>query len=289
MPKALVVIFGVLISISVSASPLYWKAKKGDLEYLIFGTVHVGDDTMFPLPKTVLDYLDSSDGLIVEVDINEAKQLRYPQSNISSYSVLNREQREELKGISELLKMDVNTLLQAPPWATALTVQLSQFSYLGYTAEQGIDIHLLATAAKNHIPLFTLETMQFQINLLASLEQEGKELLVSVVDDFDKAEPLTHCLVDSWKKGDKDKLEQFGELTALSPEFEATFITNRNLDWVQKLNEASFLPQGQGRYLIAVGTLHLVGKNNLPILLEKSGFAVEQISSSQKSECQFEY
>ena len=47
-------------SYSVQAEPQHWLAKKGDMEYMIIGSVHVGDKTMYPLPKAVTQFLNAT-------------------------------------------------------------------------------------------------------------------------------------------------------------------------------------------------------------------------------------
>ncbi len=61
------------------------------------------------------------------------------------------------------------------------------------------------------------------------------------------------------------------------------FIYQRNQDWANKLNSISFLPDG--RYLVVVGALHLVGQQNLLSLLSQKGFKVSQQSQSQQITC----
>ncbi|MDW2167782.1 TraB/GumN family protein, partial [Vibrio sp. 2099] len=42
--SSLIVIF---TSFSSYAEPQHWRAKKGDTEYMIIGSVHVGDKSMY--------------------------------------------------------------------------------------------------------------------------------------------------------------------------------------------------------------------------------------------------
>ena len=56
------------------AEPLFWQAKKGQLEFIIFGSVHAGDKSMYPLPEPINDALKRSDGLILEADLKQSAQ-----------------------------------------------------------------------------------------------------------------------------------------------------------------------------------------------------------------------
>ncbi|MDA0149257.1 TraB/GumN family protein [Vibrio sp. LaRot3] len=287
MQRTIALFFSLIISFSALAEPLYWQASKGKLNYLILGSMHVGDDSMHPLPSNITTYLKHSDGLIVETDIRNNSDVTYPRSQLTSQDVLSPKQQKELSGIASLLELNSAQLLQSPPWATALAVQMKQFDYLGYQADKGIDIWLLNQASALNKPVLSLETLQFQIDLIATQENDGEELLISMIDEFDYSEDVTHCLVESWKKGDADKLSKVAKMVEMSPEFERALITDRNRDWATKLTEQKLLPKKNGNYLVVVGALHLVGEQNLIALLKQNGFKVTQRSKSQAAKCDF--
>ncbi|MDN3610736.1 TraB/GumN family protein [Vibrio ostreicida] len=274
---------------STMAEPLYWKAQKGKLNYLIIGSVHIGNESMYPLPKTLTDKLVSSDGLIIESDIRETTEVKYPPTRIQSQDVLAPQQKDELKGLANLLNLNTQELLLSPPWATALALQMRQIEYLGYQASDGVDRKLIAQAEQSSLPIIGLESIQFQIDLLTKLEQSGKELLISTIEEFDHSEDTTHCLIKSWKAGDVKKLNEFAELSEMSPELEKALITRRNNDWADKLAQPIWTKKSTGDYILVVGTLHLLGEQSLLQLLAKKGFKVTQLSLSTEANCQFQY
>lgn len=79
--SSLIVIF---TSFSSYAEPQHWRAKKGDTEYMIIGSVHVGDKSMYPLPKNITKFLEQSSGLIIEADVRSSEGVVYPESSILS-------------------------------------------------------------------------------------------------------------------------------------------------------------------------------------------------------------
>ena len=289
MYKFCLLFLTLAISTSSVAEPLYWQAQKGKLNYLILGSVHVGDESMYPLPQTITARLKSSDGLIMETDIRKTQGVSYPPVTLLTKDVLSPAQQSELKGIANLLNMDQQQLMLSPPWATALALQMKQIEYLGYQAAYGIDTHLMYKATVQGIPVISLETLQFQIDLLTGQKEAGKELLVSAIEEFDHSEDATHCLIESWKAGDMSKLEEFASLTQMSPDFEKSFLIDRNLDWAEKLSNPKWLPKAKGSYVIVVGTLHLLGEQSVLQLLKDEGFKVTQLSKSKASNCEFKY
>ena len=272
MQKVWLSIFLITFPLLSIAEPLFWQVEKGNMRYLIFGSVHVGDKSMYPLPKAITDALSSSSGLIVEADIRKMQDVSYPEITVVTKNVLDTKQQETLHGLASLFNIDAKQLLESPPWATALTLQMKQFEYLGYQASHGIDTHLMYKATAQNIPVFSLESLQFQIDLLTGQKDSGKELLLSALDEFDRSEDLTKCLIASWKAGDLQKLNQFSTLTEMSPELENAFISQRNLNWAEQLAKPNWSKKSKATYLVVVGTLHLIGENNLLTLLKAKGF-----------------
>ncbi|KLN62878.1 TraB/GumN family protein [Vibrio sp. VPAP30] len=279
----------LVLSTSVQAEPLIWNVEKGGLRYTIIGSVHVGDKSMYPLPEIIFYRLKASQGLIVETDIRQNSGITYPPTTLLAKDVLSQGLQDELRGISNLLELNGNELLHTPPWAAALAIQMRQIEYLGYSAADGVDVKLAYKASSLGKNVLSLESLQFQIDLLTGQKEAGKELLVSVIEEFDHSENATHCLIESWKAGDISKLEEFASLTQTSPEFEKSFLIDRNLDWVAKLSNPEWLPKQKGEYVIVVGTLHLLGDQSVLKLLENEDFKVTQLSESIASNCEFKY
>ncbi|KJY85354.1 polysaccharide biosynthesis protein GumN [Vibrio galatheae] len=281
--------FTLAFSASSSSEPLYWHAQKGQLNYLILGSVHVGDESMYPLPQTITNSLKQSDGLIIETDIRKNDGVTYPPVSLLTNDVLDDNQKAELKGIANLLNLDFHLLMQLPPWTTALTITNKQIEYLGYQSALGVDIHLMYKATTQNIPVISLETLQFQIDMLTKQPNSGKELLVSAIEEFDHSEQTADCLIESWKVGDQDKMLEFGKLTEISPELEHIFVTLRNVNWAKQLATPSWSPEKKGSYVMVVGALHLLGEQSVLKLLEADGFKVTQLSKSQVSRCEYKH
>ncbi|MCG9558433.1 MULTISPECIES: TraB/GumN family protein [Vibrio] len=270
------------------AEPLYWQAKKDDLTLTILGSVHVGDESMYPLPSQVTDTLKESDGLIVETDIRKTEGVVYPTTTVTSGDVLNEEQKQLLTSISKSLGMPTQQLLSSPPWATSLSIQMQQLKNLGYGSAGGVDATLAYKATIQDVPVISLEPLQFQIDLIAGQKDSGKEWLVTSIEEFDQTDRVVRCLIEGWKAGDITKLEDFAKLSEMPSELEKAFLTDRNVDWAKKLSANDWKLNSKGHYVLVVGTLHLIGDGNLLQLLEDKGFSVTQQSQSQQAQCQFE-
>jgi len=270
------------------AEPLYWQAKKDDLTLTILGSVHVGDESMYPLPTQITDTLNEIDGLIIETDIRKSEGVVYPATTVTTADVLSVEQKQLLKSISKSLGMPTQQLLSSPPWATSLSIQMQQLKNLGFGSASGVDATLAYKATIQDVPVISLEPLQFQIDLIAGQKDSGKEWLLTSLKEFDQTDRVVHCLIESWKAGDESKLEVFAQLSEMPTELEKSFLTDRNVDWANKLSANDWKLDTKGHYLLVVGTLHLIGEGNLLELLEKRGFVINQQSQSQQAQCQFE-
>lgn len=272
---------------SAHAEPLYWNATNGKVSLTIIGSVHVGEPSMFPLPDDIYQALNNSDGLIVESDTTQQQKIVYPPASKQAVQVLSQEQLFNLDHIASEFGLNVEQFHTLPPWSAALSLQFLQLQKLGYETKDGVDLHLMQKAIETKVPLVPLETMQFQIDLLTRQPQDGKELLVSIIDEWESNETMTHCMIESWKAGDRLNLEKMMHLTEMSPEMEQAFVIDRNQDWANKISSGKFLPNPKGQYVMIVGALHLIGQQSFIELLEKKGFNITQKNRSQKANCEF--
>lgn len=273
------------LAFSTQAEPLYWQAEKDDLTVMMIGSIHVGTPAMYPLPTPVYDVLEKSHGLIIEADTQKAANVVIPKTALTSEKLLTPPQRKQFITVAEQLAQNANTLLQLPPWNSALLLQFLQFQQLGYSTYKGVDAHLIRQAEQVNLPLITLESMQFQVDLLTSLPNGGQEMLVALLDEWDTNQAMTECLIESWQKGDKEKLEQIMLHSGMSKSMEDAFITQRNHEWANKLSSKDFYPKPTGYYVMVVGALHLVGNNSVLDLLQEQGFTITQLSQSQPATC----
>lgn len=277
-------LLALIISQAAWSEPLYWKATKGDKEYLILGSVHMGIPEMYPMPETVMDYLTNSDGLITEITLSENANANLPlNSPILTQDAINKTQLKRLEDISIELGFTATSFIDRPAWQTAITLQLAQFAQLGFRQDLGIDLYFTQQAEQNGIPIIGLETMAFQLGLFTENDHISKMLLVDTVENWQQNKAMSQCLATSWQAGDVKQLEALSIESEISQSISEKFIYQRNRDWVKKLTSNTFLKDG--RYLVVVGALHLIGEQNVISLLEKQGFQTHQLSKSERVDC----
>ncbi|SJL82274.1 TraB/GumN family protein [Vibrio palustris] len=274
-------------SFSSKAEPLYWHLTKGERNIYVIGSVHVGTQSMYPLPDTITQALTHSDGLIVETDIRHASNISYPKQTVKTEDVLNEQQLSTLDSVTQQLGVNSQQYRTMSPWAAALSIQTLTMKQLGYDATQGVDSYLLAQATRQHTPVLGLESLQSQINLLTQQSDQGKSLLLSAIKDWKKNRQVMQCLIKSWTSGDEKHLWKFAQTDQLSDGMQTELVDARNTRWVNELTSSDFYPNTKGTYVMVVGVLHLIGPNNVLSQLEQRGFNVEKLNKTKSVGCKF--
>lgn len=280
--KTSLTLLSLLLSYSVAAEPLYFKAIKGDKELMILGSIHMGNEQMYPLPNAITTFLQNSDAVITEIKLSDET----PSLNIDAKStneVLNDEQKKQLEEINRQLGFGPKAFLTTPAWQTALTLQISQFSKMGFSQQLGIDTYITKQATNLNKTILSLESIEFQLGLFTNDPEVSQLLLTDTIENWQENVKVSECLVQSWQAGNKQQLAELALQSAIGEELGDQFIYQRNRDWADKLNTGSFI--ADGHYLVVVGALHLVGEDNLIELLSEKGFTVSQLSKESNIDC----
>ncbi|MGU0016890.1 TraB/GumN family protein [Escherichia coli] len=131
----------------------------------------------------------------------------------------------------------------------------------GAAGNIGIDYQLLQAAKQQHKPVIELEGAENQITMLLQLPDKGLALLDDTLTDWHTNARLLQQMMSWWLNAPP----QNNEITlpnTFSQSLYDVLMHQRNLAWRDKLRA---MPPG--RYVVAVGALHLYGEGNLPQML----------------------
>lgn len=230
----------------------------------LVGSIHMGTRTMMPLPGVLLKQLHQASALIVEADITTGDS-PFSDSELCPPMAerLSAEQFAQLQRLCDELGIAPARIDTLPAWQVALMLQAQQAQRLGLRADCGIDYQLLQAAKARQIPIIELEGPETQIALLKSLPDGGMPLLEDTLEHWHVNARLLQTMVSWWLaappgSGDKTVLPE-----TFSSGLSDLLMHQRNQKWCQQLQA---LPPG--RYVVAVGALHLYGEGNLPALLQ---------------------
>ncbi|MDO6705299.1 TraB/GumN family protein [Photobacterium sp. 1_MG-2023] len=271
-------------STATSAEPQVWLAKDPQRQFVMMGSIHVGNQQLYPLPTAFTRYWPDADGLILEANIQKHFEMpAIPEAHFTR-KLLAPDDLRKLKDLAAEYQLSTYHLLEGPPWLTAMQLQMAQSLKLGLTPAQGIDQTLFYQAQKESLPIYELEGVAEQFRILNSLPDHGLDLLQVTLREWHLLEEELQCLLTAWQTGNNAVLTELSQDIALSEDTEQRLLIRRNQNWATQLAHAS--QYQKGTFLVVVGAYHMLGEYGLPALLKKQGFTVEQINTAQPVSCQ---
>lgn len=228
----------------------------------LVGSIHMGTRDMSPPPARLLKKIRQADALIVEADIsgNETPFSDLPvcpplEERLTAEQIVELEARAAEMGLSTAL------FDSQPLWQVAMVLQATQAQKLGLRPDYGIDYQLLMAAREHHVRVMELEGTDSQIALLRDLPDGGLALLDDTLTHWHTNARLLQVMIGWWLEQPPAKGATVLP-TTFSQSLYDVLMHQRNLAWRETL-----LALPPGRYVVAVGALHLYGEGNLPDML----------------------
>ena len=268
------------------AEPGLWKVEKNGVASYLFGTVHVGDDSMKGLPSKVKKALDNSDKVIVEVDISAISPMEMQRRSLpfmmlkngkTLQSELSPENYAKLQKYFADKSIDIAMFKNLAPWAVMVTMMQMEFQNVGFSDQYGIDKQVLAYAQEHKISIGELETLERQMEMFEHLAIMNDKMIEETFDQLADVDTYFFGLIKAWKSGDMKTLTQFYNESFDDSQYgqlsEQVMLIDRNNDWVNQLSTRI----GKEKLFIAVGALHLPEQHGLLKQLTDKGFTVTRI------------
>ena len=261
-----------------------WKVSKDKKSVYLLGSIHYLKKENFPLRKNILDALDSSKRLVLEIDLNSvpagsAQRLTVEKALYRDGTSLAQNIEQETYRLAAQraaqLGIDMQVLNPMKPWFVALTMMAIKFQQLGLDPNLGVDRYLATRAKDGGKPTSGLETLEFQLTLLDQLSQRDQDsMLRETVTELDLLDQNFNQIVQSWLKGDGASLEAL-LLASMKeyPDLHQKIIVERNRRWLPQIEK--MIAQGEDA-MVVVGAAHLVGKEGVIEMLKTRGYKLEQ-------------
>ena len=236
----------------------------GNRQLHLVGSIHMGTHNMMPLPPGLLTRLEQADALIVEADITgSASPFRHSEPQPPLEERVDATTLQQLGHLCNELNLDLAQLDRLPAWQIALMLQAQQAQRLGLRPDYGIDYQLLQAQQAQGRPVIELEGADEQLNLLKTLPEDGQSLLADTLEHWHTNARLLQTMIGWWLEKPPQQ-NQPALPTTFSNKLNDLLMNQRNQRWNTLLRA---LPPG--RYVVAVGALHLYGTSNLPELLRQ--------------------
>lgn len=278
-------------STSAGAGPqgtLYRVQAQGHTAYL-FGTIHVGKPEFYPLEPQVTQAFAKAEVLAVEFDVSDSSTMQqavfkyalYPNFGSVDHHIA-PETLERLQKALATLNLPYEGMSHMKPWMLANVLLISSLEKQGYQSSLATDIYFINAAKEQHKSIVGLESADYQLGLFDKLPPKDQEAYLS--DSLDDIESGTEArknqeLLDAWQHADEKAFdgllaEARNDKTTSGRFFYRDLLQARNPAMANKIAQ---LVKGHDNGFVAVGLLHLVGKEGVPELLRKKGFTVERI------------
>lgn len=269
-----------------------WKVTSKTNTVYLLGSVHVGDDKLYPLDKAIMDAYKASKVVAVEVDITKVDQTKMQQAVMAAcvYSdgtnVADHLSKEGLATLKAFLKKKGIPFSSLAPFKPGfINVNLAQMAIAnsGYSADKGIDQHFLKMAHKDKKKVVSLEKVEDQIKLFNFGDESFQEYsLIQSIKDFDKSKEQLTKMLKAWKHGDTKYIDSFSKKDLNGhpkmKDWWKAMGPSRNKKMAVKVDK---MLKGKTPSLVIVGSLHLIGKEGLVQLMKDKKYTVVQVKKAK--------
>ncbi|HEU5464905.1 MAG TPA: TraB/GumN family protein, partial [Candidatus Binatia bacterium] len=157
---------------------LLWQVRRDGNSIYLLGSIHYLRPENYPLNVAILEALDTSKKLVLEIDLNstppEAAQRAMLETATyrDGTSLAQRISAETYQAAARRateLGVDFRLLNPMKPWFAAMTLLAVKLQRMGLDSNLGVDRYLAERARKAGKPTVGLETMKAQVGILDAL------------------------------------------------------------------------------------------------------------------------
>lgn len=282
-------------------TPALYKVtgENGKGTLYLFGSIHVGDEGMYPLPEAVLQAYEKSDALAVEYDIvaemdedvlaDYYDSILYPRGTTITDDIDPGLYTAAVAILKEN-NLYTETLDYYKPilWNDLFSLIASEQAAL--SNEYGIDRFFLQQAHKEGKEILEVESMQFQMEMMLSFPDKLQVLFLNYnVEDYEDSAKDLQKTLQNWKKGTIWQEEESDtelyvppkyvdyskkEIETLYKDYYKTMIIDRNESMAKEAQK--YLAQNKSVFFV-VGEGHIGGETGIVQLLKDAGCRVERV------------
>ena len=260
---------------------LLWRIEAADAEpSYLFGTIHSEDARVLALAPPVRQAFDGAHRICLEITLDAATLVTTSLAMmLTDGRTLKDIVGDDLyqKTVAALADYAVPEMVtaQLKPWAAATTLIMPK-PVTGVV----LDTAFYRDGVAAGKPVEGLETVAEQLQVFENVEERHQvTLLRDTVEHLPEVRADYEALLAAWLDRDLDRLVAIGDASLQRTDddffksFKRTLIVDRN----HRMDERMQPYLKTGGAFIAVGALHLPGKEGLLNLLEKRGYKVVRV------------
>lgn len=256
----------------------------------LFGTIHVGAADFYPLEPRVTAALQRASVLALEVDAEAdpaaaARALQrhglYADGRTAADDIAPAF-RPRLAHLLRQYGIAPQAVAPMKPWLLASVLALGEYAAHGYQASLAVDTYLARQARARQIRVVQLESAAGQMALFGRMTaaEQGRFLEdgINAIEDPQQASQAV-AMVQAWRGADAAALEDLARQAAADDSFAGRFVQKVLLDERNpSLAEGiAALLASERDSVAAIGVLHLIGADSVPLLLQRRGLRVERM------------
>ena len=268
---------------------LLYEIRTGGNTVYLFGTLHVGKPEFYPLNRHVNRALADSQRLYLEVNLTDTTTVNAETMAMAMYGDgITLDQKlpaalmEKVSARLARHQFPQQLALKMKPWMLAHTILLLEAKRRGYDPELASEFHLLGYAGAEHKEILGLESLSDQFAVFDRMSQAQQQaFLEQTLSELDDArfETRLKALFDAWANADARALEDELQFETKQDSVFASILLPRLIDERNRAmaDRIADIARSGPKSFIAVGALHLVGKEGIVELLRRRGFAVREL------------
>jgi uncharacterized protein YbaP (TraB family) len=261
-----------------------WEVETPTHKVFLMGSLHLLKSDAYPLAPEINAAYNVSPKVVFETDLGAMQDPavlnqmlamgQYPEGQ-SLLQNISGDLRMALQKRMTDLGLPMEQFVRFRPWFLAVTLATIEFQRLGYSPDNGLDVHYYDRARSDGKEIGFFEPIDYQLDLLGNMSaNDQKAFLGQTLKDLEIAAEMADDMMRYWQKGQVDKLysllfKSFEDY----PEMEDRLLLRRNKNWVKKI--VSMLGETENIFIV-VGAGHLVGPRSVVALLKQKGYKVRQ-------------
>jgi uncharacterized protein YbaP (TraB family) len=270
-----------------AAGPAMWAVTDDDSTIYLFGTFHIlpkgsqwttkaFDDAMAETPVTLTE-VDTKSAAAQASMAKVVAELGVNPPGVTLSSTLGPDRAAHFSKIAARYGLPMANFENLKPWLAMVALSVAVMQKEGFEADSGAEETVLARAGKEGDKISHLESAEYQVRALASLNEE--EILAdfdSSIEQYDDFDSYAARVLTAWRTGDIAALEKetLTDMRKEAPDSFRILISDRNANWAGEIEK---MMAGDEDYFIAVGAGHLIGSGSVVDLLQKKGYTVARV------------
>jgi len=268
---------------------LLYEIRSGGNPVYLFGTLHVGKPEFYPLSRQTNRALADSQRLYLEVNLTDTTTVNAETAAAAMYGDgITLDQKlpaalmEKVSARLARYQFPQQVALKMKPWMLGHTLLLLEAKRRGYDPELASEFYLLRYAGAARKEILGLETLSAQFAVFDRMSQAQQEAFLeqtlSELDDS-RFESRLKALFDAWANADARALEDELQYEKTQDSVFASILLPRLIDERNRAmaDKIADIARSGLKSFVAVGALHLVGKEGIVELLRRRGLVVREL------------